>query len=208
MRIADIVLNEEYAETGPLAYGAEPHVTPVRVRFLDKTPFTWVREWEVKEPVESERRPGAFSYPLDRLDSIPMTMGNARAVAATTESDRYAYSRQQPVGTRFKTYDATLKGYYLCERQRNGVWYKGLCQSSAVHRTWAEVEEREVRRRQADHEAKVAAAPTALVEHVRKALQAAGHIAEQYEGSIPAHLVYDEVYKQTETWPHFKPSTD
>jgi hypothetical protein len=171
MKATDILLGTEYCETGPLAYGVEPHVaSPRRVKFVDLTPgWGWVKKYLVKDT----------DYGPRPVVDGPAHIANPRKTEfrhVASYTDRIPPLANKPVG--FEAYTFTpSKGFYLADiwNDTQQEWYRGLAQPAGIHRTWAEFADKEAEKAKARVTGKVATAPRDFEKAMREALLAAAY---------------------------------
>lgn len=138
MRRDEIDLTVEYCETGPLAYGAEPRVTPNQLRFLSLEPYTWVHTWVVEEYETTVRGETVKrKKPVETGQPVARPVQQAKIEAHVPYSQRFSFASNQPHGAAFSTWDQSVKGHLLAERKRGDTWHQGLAQPASVHRTWS-----------------------------------------------------------------------
>lgn len=182
MRRQDVQIGVEYAETAALAYGREPRVAPMRVRFTDTRPGPWARKvtmvrtaegsWDsVDTEIVHLSATGSLqlqSLPRSLRDAFVAKWGHDEPVERRTVSGK-AYTttirtikaEAIPVGGEVIYLDDSIKGGLPAERWsvQDARWHPTLVAPAWVHRTWSEVQAKQdqasAARREKDRDARI-----------------------------------------------------
>lgn len=141
MKREDIVIGVEYSKTGPHAYGREPSVKPVKVRFVSLQPdMRLLTEWEWQEDPVGLGQPGWTQVGEEFITSenaLAYPDNVSRHFRVERERNRTNYGHRTKVVERVKG-----AGLLPAEERRfnkltrESEWVKTLVAPAAVHRTW------------------------------------------------------------------------
>lgn len=148
----------EYAQHGPLAYGAIPRTVPKCIRFIDKNPnvrFVTVRRVTgIDEKNGSRYGNYVRSYITDMYHHLPTNWRSAAAAAQVGDEVHYLE------GTH-------LAGGLAAQERKGNEWVPVIATPASVHMTWAEYEASQAESKAKERERRIANAPSRVRVHTQ-----------------------------------------